>query len=146
MVNSTNLDYSNLDVQNGLCGGQGCNADSLQAQVKLWSLQSNTTYVATPSQSWVDDYVSWLEHCCSMDEATGVFCNETMKSAGGGGSDEDYYGGYGDYGEYGDYDPNNPDDDGGGQDSDSGPSFLCVKCMDRHKTTRPDKDTFYRWD
>lgn len=33
VVNSTQLDYSDPAVQNALCGGQGCNADSIQAQV-----------------------------------------------------------------------------------------------------------------
>ena len=34
VVNSTQLDYSDPAVQNALCGGQGCNSDSLQAQVQ----------------------------------------------------------------------------------------------------------------
>ena len=35
VVNSTQLDYSDPAVQNALCGGEGCNQDSLQAQVSI---------------------------------------------------------------------------------------------------------------
>ena len=35
VVNSTQLDYADPKVQNALCGGEGCNADSLQAQARL---------------------------------------------------------------------------------------------------------------
>ena len=31
------FDYSLAENQNKICGGQGCNADSLNAQIKLWS-------------------------------------------------------------------------------------------------------------
>ena len=40
----------------------------------MWSLQSNLSHIATPSQSWVDDYVAWLGLCCSKDENTGEYC------------------------------------------------------------------------
>ena len=59
-------------LQNRICGTSGCDADSLQAQIKLWSLQSNVTYVASPAQSWIDDYFAWLNsgQCCKYDEST----------------------------------------------------------------------------
>ena len=59
-------------LQNRICGTSGCDADSLQAQIKLWSLQSNVTYVASPAQSWIDDYFAWLNsgQCCKYDENT----------------------------------------------------------------------------
>ena len=133
VVNSTQLDYADPKVQNALCGGEGCSADSLQAQarlsielncpplmlksiihhviyactnsckwvlkawigsagsfpldsydsisqIKLWSLQSNISHIATPSQSWVDDYVAWLGLCCSKDENTGEYCQVSIDS------------------------------------------------------------------
>jgi hypothetical protein len=38
----------------------------------MWSLQSNVTYVATPAQSWIDDYLAWLNsgQCCKYDKNT----------------------------------------------------------------------------
>ena len=61
-----------MRFQNRICGTSGCDADSLQAQIKLWSLQSNVTYVASPAQSWIDDYFAWLNsgQCCKYDENT----------------------------------------------------------------------------
>lgn len=42
----------------------------------LWSLQSETTYIASPAQSWIDDYFTWLTHsqCCSYDPDTLEVC------------------------------------------------------------------------
>ncbi len=39
VLNSTGpgFDYSDPKVQNRICGGQGCNPDSVNAQIKLWS-------------------------------------------------------------------------------------------------------------
>ena len=35
VVNSSfDLDYSQVDEQNKICGGRGCNEDSVQAQVR----------------------------------------------------------------------------------------------------------------
>ena len=61
VLNNTNLkyDFSDFELQNRICGSAGCNDDSLNAQILLWSLQSETTYVAAPSQSWIDDYFAW---------------------------------------------------------------------------------------
>ena len=50
----------------------------------MWSLQSNISHIATPSQSWVDDYVAWLEHCCNKDENTGDYCKEEAGDVEGG--------------------------------------------------------------
>ena len=49
-------------------------------KVKLWSLQSNLSHIATPSQSWVDDYVAWLGLCCTKDENTGEYCQVSIDS------------------------------------------------------------------
>ena len=57
------------------------------SQIKLWSLQSNISYIATPAQSWIDDYVAWLEHCCTKDEGTGEYCEHEDTSDSG---DADY--------------------------------------------------------
>lgn len=61
VLNNTDrgYDFSDLDLQNRICGSAGCDDDSLNAQILLWSLQSDLTYVAAPSQSWIDEYFGW---------------------------------------------------------------------------------------
>jgi len=75
------VDYTDRDVQNRICGSSGCDADSLQAQIKLWSKQSNVTYVASPAQSWLDDYFEWLAspQCCSYNPATMEVCQSNAE-------------------------------------------------------------------
>ena len=57
-----------------ICGGQGCNQDSLQSQIKLWSKKPNITYIGSPAQSWIDDYFGWSKDCCRSFIADGKFC------------------------------------------------------------------------
>lgn len=82
VLNSSNLqyDFSKSDLQNRICGTSGCNPDSLQATIKLWSLQSNVTYIASPAQSWIDDYFSWLTNsqCCKYDPDTLEVCQSNV--------------------------------------------------------------------
>ena len=49
VVNSTNLkyDFAKEDLRNRICGGFGCNNDSLQNIVYLWSKVPATTRVGT---------------------------------------------------------------------------------------------------
>ena len=41
VINSTQLDYSDTAVQNALCGGYGCSADSLQSQGQFCANRRN---------------------------------------------------------------------------------------------------------
>ena len=72
VVNSTNLkfDFAELESRNKMCGSYGCNEDSLQNTVALWSKVANKTYVASPAFSWVDDYDAFMKagKCCSYHE------------------------------------------------------------------------------
>ncbi|XP_049817202.1 NPC intracellular cholesterol transporter 1 homolog 1b-like [Aethina tumida] len=77
-----NIDYSLDDVQKKLCGGTGCNNDSLAIQLFTASLESDKTYLAVQATSWVDDFNDWSvsPNCCKYDKDTGDFCphgNET---------------------------------------------------------------------
>ena len=72
VVNNTGLeiDFADTDIQKRLCGSSNCYSDSLANQIKLWGDQSNVTYIATASQSWIDDYLAWLldsGHCCQYN-------------------------------------------------------------------------------
>lgn len=73
VVNNTGLeiDFADKDIQKRLCGSSNCYSDSLTNQIKLWGDQSNVTYIATASQSWIDDYLSWMtddDHCCQYNK------------------------------------------------------------------------------
>jgi hypothetical protein len=90
------LDFSSEDVQNKICGGQGCNADSLQSQIKLWSKVPSVTYIGSPAQSWLDDYFGWGKDCCQYKSELNQenFCPSDFvpETSGSGGDDE-----YGDF-------------------------------------------------
>ncbi|KAJ9578621.1 hypothetical protein L9F63_005111, partial [Diploptera punctata] len=67
-VLKTGLNYSNTEVQNSVCGGQGCDSDSLSTILYSASLYSSDTYLARPASSWIDDYFDWstLQDCCQV--------------------------------------------------------------------------------
>ncbi|XP_071766955.2 NPC intracellular cholesterol transporter 1 isoform X1 [Centroberyx gerrardi] len=75
------LNYSSLEGQNAVCGGVGCNNNSLVQQVYYASLISNYTTVAFTPSSWLDDYFDWVKpqsSCCRYFNATGDFCNASV--------------------------------------------------------------------
>ena len=78
VMNTSDLqyDFTDTELQNKVAGSFGSNADSLQATILLWSKESNTTYVATPAQSWIDDYFAWnyASVCCRYNPQTKGVC------------------------------------------------------------------------
>lgn len=62
------LTFSTTHDQNLICGGLNCNLDSLSIQIYTSSKIPETTYIARPSSSWIDDYFDWsqLEQCCKQ--------------------------------------------------------------------------------
>ena len=90
------LDFSSEEVQNKICGGQGCNSDSLQSQIKLWSKVPEVTYIGSPAQSWLDDYFGWGKDCCqlktSKESDQELFCPSDFvpeSAASGGNKNQD---------------------------------------------------------
>jgi Niemann-Pick C1 protein len=69
------LNYSTIHDQNLVCGGLHCNADSLSTQIYISSKLPETTYIARPASSWIDDYFDWttLPGCCKQQK-DGNFC------------------------------------------------------------------------
>ncbi|XP_068081512.1 NPC intracellular cholesterol transporter 1 homolog 1b isoform X2 [Anabrus simplex] len=65
-VLKSGLNFSELDTQNIICGGQGCNNNSLSTQIYSASTNPTKTYLARPASSWLDDYYDWitLPSCC----------------------------------------------------------------------------------
>ncbi len=46
--------------------------ERVHMQVKAWSKKSETTYVATPAQSWIDDFFSFsiTDVCCNYNKVS----------------------------------------------------------------------------
>ena len=64
------LNFSNTSDQNLVCGGLYCNSDSLSTQLYISSKLPETTYIARPASSWIDDFFDWsmIEACCKKGE------------------------------------------------------------------------------
>ncbi|KAK2895141.1 NPC intracellular cholesterol transporter 1 [Channa argus] len=78
------LNYSNPQGQNMVCGGVGCNNNSLVQQVYEASLINNYTTIAFTPSSWLDDYFDWVKPqstCCRYYNSTGAFCNASVVNA-----------------------------------------------------------------
>ncbi|XP_067833782.1 NPC intracellular cholesterol transporter 1 [Heptranchias perlo] len=73
--------YTSLEGQNAVCGGVGCNNDSLVQQVYTAALLDNYTRIGFPSSSWIDDYFDWVKPqstCCRVYNGSEKFCNATV--------------------------------------------------------------------
>uniref|UniRef100_A0A182W717 SSD domain-containing protein n=1 Tax=Anopheles minimus TaxID=112268 RepID=A0A182W717_9DIPT len=77
------LNYSTMHDQNLICGGQYCNLDSLSTQVYIASKQPQSTYLARPASSWLDDYIDWsaAPGCCKQ-WTNGSFCPHQKSACG----------------------------------------------------------------
>ncbi|KAI4483549.1 hypothetical protein M0804_007809 [Polistes exclamans] len=76
------LNYSNTNVQNTICGGQQCNADSLYTQIYSAANQSSISYLSKAASSWIDDYFDWstIDKCCKYYSTNSSFCPHTEAS------------------------------------------------------------------
>ncbi|XP_052898706.1 NPC intracellular cholesterol transporter 1 isoform X3 [Anopheles moucheti] len=77
------LNYSTMHDQNLICGGQYCNLDSLSTQVYIASKQPQSSYLARPASSWLDDYIDWstAPGCCKQ-WTNGSFCPHQKSACG----------------------------------------------------------------
>ena len=64
------LNLSKTPDQNLICGGLYCNSDSLSTQIYASSRIPETSFIARPASSWIDDYFDWsqLESCCKKSK------------------------------------------------------------------------------
>ncbi|XP_017854983.2 NPC intracellular cholesterol transporter 1 isoform X2 [Drosophila busckii] len=70
------MNFSSSPNQNLVCSGRYCNSDSILTQIYLASRRSNSTYIARPASSWIDDYFDWSlsTGCCKYNPSNGSFC------------------------------------------------------------------------
>lgn len=68
------LNLSNTLDQNLICGGLNCNSDSLSTQLYASSKVPETSFIARPASSWIDDYFDWsqIESCCRRGESKNI--------------------------------------------------------------------------
>lgn len=66
------LDFSNETERSAICSSTDCITHSLVSQIAQASRSPETTYIATPSNSWLDDYKKWgaNSNCCRMFKTT----------------------------------------------------------------------------
>uniref|UniRef100_A0A8C1HIN0 Niemann-Pick disease, type C1 n=1 Tax=Cyprinus carpio carpio TaxID=630221 RepID=A0A8C1HIN0_CYPCA len=65
-------DYKTIEGQNAVCGGVGCNNNSLVQQIYT---------ISNVPSSWLDDYFDWVKpqsSCCRYYNYTGAFCNASV--------------------------------------------------------------------
>ncbi|XP_068629200.1 NPC intracellular cholesterol transporter 1 homolog 1b-like [Battus philenor] len=77
------LNFTDVNHQNVICGGQLCYDDSLTTQIFLASRHSNVTFIARSSNSWLDDFFDWSSlqgSCCRFNTTDGGFCQSTDTS------------------------------------------------------------------
>uniref|UniRef100_A0A8C8SLW0 NPC intracellular cholesterol transporter 1 n=1 Tax=Pelusios castaneus TaxID=367368 RepID=A0A8C8SLW0_9SAUR len=73
--------YTSLEGQNMVCGGVGCNNNSLVQQVFSAAEIDNYTRIGYAPSSWIDDYFDWVKpqsSCCRVYNTTGQFCNASV--------------------------------------------------------------------
>ena len=70
------VNVSDHNGQNLLCGAGGCSDKSVVSAINEAAKQSEATYIALPSDSWIDDYFKWSNpstSCCGMSSGAS-FC------------------------------------------------------------------------
>lgn len=74
---ASGLNFSQTKHQNLVCGGQYCDPASMSTQIFAASRQSNVSFIARPSSSWLDDYFDWVasdSSCCRYFKSNDSFC------------------------------------------------------------------------
>ncbi|XP_007487676.1 NPC intracellular cholesterol transporter 1 isoform X1 [Monodelphis domestica] len=74
-------DYTSLEGQNMVCGGMGCNNNSLVQQIFNAAELDNYTRIGFAPSSWIDDYFDWIKpqsSCCRIYNRTDKFCNASV--------------------------------------------------------------------
>uniref|UniRef100_A0A6Q2ZG95 SSD domain-containing protein n=1 Tax=Esox lucius TaxID=8010 RepID=A0A6Q2ZG95_ESOLU len=85
-VTTKGFDFSKVMGMNAVCSSVGCDPFSLTQKIQYASEYPQRSYLAVPANSWVDDFIDWLNPgsgCCRLytegpDE--GKFCNASESS------------------------------------------------------------------
>jgi len=85
LVVTDGYNFSDINAQNAICSGNGCNEDSMLSRVFSASMATDLTLVASGSNSWIENYLSWItddskviEACCRLDK-NGTFIGSSAE-------------------------------------------------------------------
>ncbi|XP_028312759.1 NPC1-like intracellular cholesterol transporter 1 [Gouania willdenowi] len=79
-VTKRGYDFSTVAGINGTCSSVGCDPFSMTQKIQYAANYPDRSYLAIPANSWVDDFVDWLNpgsKCCrlyTLGPNTGKFC------------------------------------------------------------------------
>ncbi|KAM8760598.1 NPC1-like intracellular cholesterol transporter 1 [Acanthopagrus schlegelii] len=79
-VTKKGYNFSTLAGMNGVCSSVGCDEYSLTQKIQYATEFPDRSYLAIPANSWVDDYIDWLNPgsgCCRLYSSgpnIGKFC------------------------------------------------------------------------
>nr|XP_046242813.1 NPC1-like intracellular cholesterol transporter 1 [Scatophagus argus] len=79
-VTKRGFNFTTVEGMNAVCSSVGCDHFSLTQKIQYATDHPELSYLAIPSNSWVDDYIDWLNPgsgCCRLytnGPNTGQFC------------------------------------------------------------------------
>uniref|UniRef100_A0A8C2WF78 NPC1 like intracellular cholesterol transporter 1 n=1 Tax=Cyclopterus lumpus TaxID=8103 RepID=A0A8C2WF78_CYCLU len=82
-VTKKGFNFTSVEGMNGVCSSVGCDQFSLTQKIQYATNHPELSYLAIPANSWVDDFIDWLNpgsRCCRLytfGENAGKFCPAT---------------------------------------------------------------------
>lgn len=85
-VTKGGYNFTNEEGMNGVCSSVGCDQFSMTQKIQYATKYPDRSYMAIPANSWVDDFIDWLNpqsRCCrlySFGPNEGKFCPANITS------------------------------------------------------------------
>ncbi|XP_040011337.1 NPC1-like intracellular cholesterol transporter 1 isoform X1 [Xiphias gladius] len=79
-VTKRGFDFTSVEGMNAVCSSVGCDQFSLTQKIQYATTYPDRSYLAIPANSWVDDFIDWLNpgsRCCRLyafGPNAGKFC------------------------------------------------------------------------
>ncbi|KAF1389805.1 hypothetical protein PFLUV_G00077350 [Perca fluviatilis] len=80
-VTKRGFNFTTVEGMNAVCSSTGCDQFSLTQKIQYATNHPELSYLAIPANSWVDDFIDWLNpgsRCCrlytTLDSNNGKFC------------------------------------------------------------------------
>uniref|UniRef100_A0A3B4VJC9 NPC1 like intracellular cholesterol transporter 1 n=1 Tax=Seriola dumerili TaxID=41447 RepID=A0A3B4VJC9_SERDU len=79
-VTKRGFNFNTVEGMNGVCSSVGCDQFSLTQKIQYCLLKNYSSwisYLAIPANSWVDDFIDWLNpgsKCCRLYYPSGLYC------------------------------------------------------------------------
>ncbi|CAG5922250.1 unnamed protein product [Menidia menidia] len=85
-VTKKGYNFSTVEGMNGVCSSVGCDQFSMTQKIQYATDYPHLSYLAIPANSWVDDFIDWLNpgsKCCrlyTLGPNAGKFCPANISS------------------------------------------------------------------